>query len=321
MDILTGLDLNIKNSAVSLGKFDGIHRGHRLLLNEILKHDKYIPTVFTFKMSNDNEKEATGRYIYSEQEKEILLESLGIKRVILFPFNEDTKNMEPEDFIEKFLIERLDAKFICVGEDFRFGRDRRGSVGMLKKFASEFGYDIKIFHKLTTDTISNLIPKDTSNSGLSTDLNNEIISSTLIRKKIETGDLSYANKLLGKTYFAAGRVLHGNALGHKLDMPTANIIPRDEKVLLPLGVYATTTVVKGKRYNSVTNIGRKPTIGSNVTGIETYLIDFNKDIYGMDIIVEFHEFIRPEKKFPNIAYLKEQMEKDKKKAAEILTSY
>ena len=163
---------------------------------------------------------------------------------------------------------------------------------------SKYGYAIKIFNKLSSE--------------------DGIISSTLIRKKIENGSIKDANKLLGRTYFIEGTVVHGNALGRRLDMPTANIFPRAEKVLLPSGVYATTLVLDGKRYPAVTNIGRKPTVGSDRTVVETCILNFKKDIYGQNILVEFHEFLRPEKKFPDIEQLKNQMERDKKYAAEVL---
>ncbi len=297
MEVLSGMDIKIENSAVSLGKFDGIHLGHRLLLDEILKHREFIPTVFTFETCT-NTSINTSRLIYSSKEKRTVLEEIGIKRMVLFPFNDETKNMMPEDFIEKFLVKKMGVRLICVGTDFRFGKDRQGSAGMLKAYSSKYGYETKIFNKLSSE--------------------DGIISSTFIREKIEHGDIQCTNKLLGRTYFIEGTVVHGNALGRRLDMPTANIFPEKEKVLLPSGVYATTLILKGKRYPSVTNIGRKPTVGSDRTVVETCILDFKKDIYGQDIMVEFYEFLRPEKKFPDIEQLKNQMELDKKQAADIL---
>lgn len=232
MEILKGTDFKIENSAVSLGKFDGIHLGHRLLLNEILKQKELTPTVFTFGIDYTESEKTQGKFIYSWKEKQMVLKDIGIKRTVLFPFNEETKNMEPEDFIEKFLIEKMDARFICVGTDFCFGKDRRGNAGMLKSFAARYGYKVKIFNKMSSE--------------------DGVISSTLIRKKIEEGDIKSANKLLGRTYFIEGTVVHGNALGRRLDMPTANIFPWEGKVLLPPGVYATTLVMDGRRYPSVT---------------------------------------------------------------------
>jgi len=290
MEILNAMDLKIENSAVSLGKFDGIHLGHRLLLNEIIRHKELVPTVFTFDMPK--------KLIYSMKEKQIILEDMGIKRTVIFPFNDETKSTGPEDFIEKFLIEKMDARFICVGTDFRFGKDRRGNAGMLKAFSSKYGYETKIFNKLSSE--------------------DGIISSTLIREKIEGGDIKRANELLGRTYFIEGTVVHGNALGRKLGMPTANIFPWKDKVLPPPGVYATILILDKKRYPAVTNIGRRPTVGSDRIVAETCILGFEKDIYGCNILVEFHEFLRPEKKFPDIMLLKDQMLRDKKHAADIL---
>lgn len=303
MDIIKGLDFKIQNSAVSLGKFDGIHKGHRLLLSEVLKHKENIPTVFTFDVRSSDRKAGSGmpvtrKVIYSQKEKECILGRLGVQREVLFPFNQITRDMEPEEFIEDFLIGKMDARFICVGEDFRFGRGRRGNVGMLKKYASKYGYDIKIFHKLTS--------KD------------EIISSTLVRSNLENGDIERANELLGQPFFTIGEVVHGNAIGRTLNMPTANLIPDNDKVLMPSGVYATTVEIDGMLYKGVTNVGKKPTVGSNIIGVETYILDFDEDIYGKTIKVNFYEFIRPEKKFPDLAELKDQMERDKKSSAEIL---
>ncbi len=297
MQILCNLDWKISNSAVSLGKFDGIHLGHRLLLDEILRRGDSTPTVFTFALDADGKR----GYIYSEREKEIILKDLGIKRVVLFPFDDETKKMEPEDFIEKILVEKMGAEFICVGEDFRFGRNRRGNVGTLKAFASRCGYEVKVHRKLKSG--------------------DDVVSSTLIRKKLENGDIKQANEFLGRPYFIEGEVIHGNALGRRLDMPTANIVPDEGKTLPPSGVYATTVMCGAERFPAVTNIGRKPTVGVNRIGVETSIINFDKDIYGKRIIVQFHEFIRDEKKFPDIGHLKNQMEIDKKKAMEILRAY
>ncbi len=305
MNILRGLDFQIKNSAVSLGKFDGIHQGHRLLLQEIKKQKDLIPTVFTFDVTAKDREKLQGvtprKLIYSQEEKQVILSEMGIEREILFPFNEETRCMRAEEFIKDYLVKKIDARFVCVGEDFRFGKDREGNVGMLKKYAQEYDYDIKIFHKLTSG--------------------DDIISSTLVRKKIEEGDIKRANELLGKSYFIKGKVIHGKALGRTIDMPTANIVPDAEKVLLPFGVYATTVILDGKVYPAVTNIGKKPTIGEYHVGVESCILGFDKNIYGKDIIVQFHEFLRPEKKFPGIEELKNQMEHDKMEAAKILKKY
>lgn len=292
MKIITGLDFRLKNSSVSLGKFDGIHRGHRFLLQEVMRQEKLVPTAFTFEGSKEVPK------IYTQQEKDWILEDMGIQQEVIFPFNEETKKMSPEEFIASILVERMDVKHICVGKDFHFGRNREGDIHTLEKFQEKYGYSLTTVSKLTDA--------------------DGIISSTRIRGLMEQGKLSKVNELLGAPYFVMGTVLHGNALGRTMNMPTANILPQEDKKLLPFGVYATTVKVGKKLYNGVTNVGRKPTIGEYAAGVETYLMDFEEDIYGKNIQVFFHEFIRTEKKFETIEALQRQIEKDKETAKHCL---
>lgn len=292
MEIITGLDFRLKNSSISLGKFDGIHRGHRFLLERVAGQEKYIPTVFTFETSPSVSK------IYTQKEKDWILGRLGISREVVFPFNEVTKKMSPGEFIEKILVEKMDAKYICVGKDFRFGRNREGDIHTLEAYQEKYHYQVESFPKLTCG--------------------GEVISSTRVRSLMEGGALPMVNELLGEPYFVWGEVLHGNALGRRLNMPTANILPDGEKKLLPYGVYATTVMVKGQYYHGVTNIGKKPTVGEYAVGVETYLMNFHEDIYGEEIQVFFHEFIRPEKKFGSVEELRRQVEQDKETARELL---
>lgn len=300
MDILRGTDFKLKKSAVSLGKFDGIHKGHRLLLQEILQADPLIPTVFTFDTAgNTMKKEGSFRsQIYDQREKSLLLQRVGVEREILFPFHEGTRQMLPQDFIRQILHEALDAELICVGEDFRFGKDRSGDVGMLQQYACQYGYRVKVIPKLQED--------------------GDVISSTRIRTLLQEGQLSAANRLLGDAFFFYGEVVHGNELGRTMEMPTANVLPGPEKVLPPAGVYATRVTVRGKEYSAVTNLGYKPTVGSTQVGVESCLLDFNQNIYGEDICVRFHQFLRPEQKFDSLDALRSQMKKDKRQAADAL---
>ncbi|MBO5484490.1 MAG: bifunctional riboflavin kinase/FAD synthetase [Lachnospiraceae bacterium] len=297
MEILNGLDFKLTNSAVSLGKFDGIHRGHRLLLKQILEQDQWSPTVFTFGAVQGNGI-MPGQQIYSKKEQRMILEELGIKREIIFPFNEETRKITAEEFIQNILVEKIDAKLICVGEDFHFGKNRQGDVELLSRLADRYGYRLKVYPKLTCD--------------------GENISSTRIRWELSTGKLDKVNELLGAPYFICGEVVHGNALGRTIGMPTANIIPEQGKVLPVFGVYATTVEVDGKEYAGVTNIGLKPTVGAENATVETILINFSGDLYGKEMVVRFHHFLRREKKFAGLEQLREQMEKDKQRAQELL---
>lgn len=294
MEIIKGLDFKIENSAVSLGKFDGFHRGHRLLLDRILEHPKFHATVFTF------DGILNGKQIYLEEEKRSLLERLGVEREVLFPFSEKTRSMTPETFIREMLVNRMDAKLICVGEDFHFGKDRRGDVDMLSKYAPQYGYELCVFPKIKED--------------------GEVISSTRIRGELAQGRIEKANRLLGDPYFVRGEVVHGNALGRTIGMPTANLLPGEQKLLPAYGVYATRVEADGKIYGGVTNVGVKPTVGADRANVETTLLHFDGDLYGKQITVYFLEFLRPEQRFDSLEELKAQMSRDKAKAEKIWVS-
>lgn len=281
------MEFMLKNSSVSLGKFDGIHKGHRCLLKKIKEKKGLVSTVFTFEGGNAPK-------IYTQDEKNIILESLGVEREILFPFNEKTKLMSPADFIEEILVKRMDAKFICVGEDFRFGRDRSGDVHTLQKYQDRFGYELCIVKKLTYV--------------------NEIISSTKIREYLKEGNIELANIFLDEEYFIRGKVLSGEEIGRKISSPTANILTENDKILPRFGVYASLIQIDKNRYFGVSNVGVKPTIGTFPAGIETNIFDFHENIYGKEIQVHLCKFLREEQKFSTIEALKEQIVADKNKA-------
>ena len=294
MEIIKGLDFKIKNSAVSLGKFDGFHRGHRLLLDRILAQKELHSTVFTF------DGILKDKQIYLETEKRMLLERLGVEREVIFPFCEETKIMAPEVFIREILVKRMDAKLICVGEDFHFGSGRLGDVSMLSDGAEKYGYELCVFPKM-------------KEAG-------EVISSTRIRRELADGRIETANGLLGEPYFVSGEVMHGNALGRTIGMPTANLLPEEQKLLPVYGVYATRVEVDGQTYAGVTNVGMKPTVGADRVSVETTLLNFDGNLYGKRITVYFLYFLRPEQKFDSLEELKDQIERDKAEAEKIWVS-
>lgn len=285
MEIISGQDFKLENSSVSLGKFDGIHRGHRFLLSRVLEQKNYIPTVFTFEMAQDSEN------VYTQQEKNRILADLGMEREIIFPFDHQTRNLSAEAFIRDILVGKLDAKYICVGEDFGFGKNREGNVDTLRQYQDKFGYGLEIVPKLTCE--------------------DEVISSTRVRKLLAQGEMDKVNNLLEEPYFVQGTVAHGKALGRKLQMPTANLIPPVGKLLPPFGVYATVVTVDGKQFRGVTNVGRKPTVGEFSTGVETFIMNFDRDIYQKEIRVSFYQYLRREKKFSDVEALVAQVNRDK----------
>ena len=198
--------------------------------------------------------------------------------------------MEPEDFI-RMLVEKLNVKCIVAGEDFHFGHNRRGDYQMLKRYAPVYGYEALILSKMKEDE------RD--------------ISSTFVREEIMAGNIEKANHLLGYRYFVTGMVKHGNQIGRTIGIPTINLIPPEEKLLPPFGVYVTEVFIDDKRYYGVTNVGCKPTIkGNNPVGVETHLLDFREDVYEKVVTVEFLTMIREERRFDSIEKLQEQMMND-----------
>jgi riboflavin kinase/FMN adenylyltransferase len=287
-------DFNLKNSAVTLGKFDGLHQGHRLLIDEVLslKSKGYTSVMFTFlyhpyNLISENEI----KLIYTEEEKLQKLKASGLDVLISYPFSQETKNIEPEDFIREILVDKLDAKVIVVGSDFRFGKNRRGNVDMLKSMENKYGFRVISFEKKRW--------RDT------------VISSSTIRHELEKGNMEEANAMLGEPFNIHGKVLHGRKIGRTLGMPTTNLTPAQSKLLPPCGVYTSRTIIDGISYPGMTNIGYKPTVGAEkYKGVETYIYDFDKDLYGQEVDVELLSYERPEIKFDSLEDLKRRMDED-----------
>lgn len=280
-------------SAVTLGKFDGIHKGHQKLMRKILEKgsDGLKSVVFTFGQMPGTVFFGKGCTILTREERQEHLQRMGIDYMIECPFVPELIRMEPERFIKEILIERLHAKYIAVGPDFRFGYERRGDCTMLQELAPVYGYEVEICEKECCK--------------------GQEISSTYIRKLLETGDVETAGKLLGYSYYVSGTVVHGHALGRTIGVPTINLLPDEEKLLPPNGVYFTKTLIGHEKYDGVTNVGVKPTIsGAEAKGIETHLFDFRGDLYGKKVVVEFEAFERPEQKFDSMEELQRRLEED-----------
>ncbi len=285
------LDFSIpENSAVTLGKFDGIHKGHQKLMKMILakKTQGLKSVVFTFGQMPGTVFYGKGRTILTRTERQQHLEAMGIDYMVECPFVPEIIQMEPENFIKDILVGQLHVKYIAVGPDFRFGHNRKGSCSLLKKLAPVYGYEVEVFEKECLD--------------------DKVISSTYVRHMLETGEMETVRRLLGYPYYLSGTVVHGHAIGRKLGIPTINLIPDDEKMLPPNGVYLTKTIFDQKEYFGITNIGVKPTIsGEEVKGIETHLFDFEGDLYDRDLTVEFYAYSREERRFESLEDLKKQL--------------
>lgn len=280
-------------TVISLGKFDGIHRGHELLLEQLLKkkQEGYATVIFTFdippKKALDSEEI---KVLTTNEEKMHMFDSFGIDYLIECPFTAEIMSMEAENFIE-MLVKNLSVKCIVAGEDFCFGHKRRGNYKILQEYADKLSYEAIILPKIKEEK------RD--------------ISSTFVREEIVAGRIEMANKLLGYPYFVSGEVKHGNRIGRTIGFPTINLIPPDNKLLPAYGVYITKVTIDGIVYHGVTNVGCKPTIeGKNPVGIETHILDFKQDVYDKVVIVTFIKKIREERKFPNLESLLEQMRLD-----------
>jgi riboflavin kinase/FMN adenylyltransferase len=190
-----------------------------------------------------------------------------------------------------WIVRDLHVKSIVTGEDFRFGHDRRGDHTLLASLAPRYGYELKVVEKLC--------------------YKNRDISSSYIREEILKGDIETANRLLGYPFFMMGEVIHGRQLGSRIGIPTINMEPSAEKLLPPKGVYATRVQIGEAAYDGVTNVGCRPTVNnSNKVGVETHILDYQGELYGRTLRIDFYHFLRPEKKFPSVDALQAQMERD-----------
>ena len=290
-----------KGTALVIGKFDGLHKGHRALLEMLskAKEEEDLQTaIFTFVRSPmealDNTKQ---QYILTAEEKRLFMEHNGIDILVECPLEPEILSIEPEAFIEDILVKRLGIKRIFCGEDCGFGYKRRGNASLLKRQEGKFGYKTTVIKKLQYD--------------------GRDISSTFIREEIAKGNIETVNELLGYPYTAIGVVAKGQQLGRTLGFPTFNIIPTEDKLLPPNGVYYTKSIIDGESYPSITNIGTRPTVnGDNTITIETNILDVSIDLYKKTVELEFFKFIRPEKKFGSTDELKAAVENDIKRCRE-----
>ena len=283
----------IGKSAVALGKFDGVHLGHRTIIEELKKNtDKDTKTVvITFSVSPEAVLSGKNmKYIMTDREKQEYFEELDIEYLIDIKLNKEFLHMTAEDFVKKYLVERLGVVKVVCGRDFRFGRGRAGDMNYLCEAGKRYGFETKIISHVSVG-------------------GNEI-SSTRIRAELLAGNVELANRMLGHAYSVTGIVEHGNELGRKINFPTVNILPSFDKILPPNGVYVSECVIGGTALRGITNIGVKPTVGSQRIGIETNIFDYSGDLYGEMITIRFLKFLRPERKFASLGELQQQIKKD-----------
>ncbi|WP_236909177.1 bifunctional riboflavin kinase/FAD synthetase [Clostridium sp. Cult3] len=295
------IDLNIDEksnykTAVALGNFDGIHFGHKYLIEDTVKkakHKKLKPGVLLFRnhtktiLNNDRDSIPI---LTSNEQKLKILEELGVEVVYIIDFDESLMKLSSEEFVENIIIGKLNAKLITVGFDYRFGYKAMGNSEYLKELGKKEGFETNIVMPITIE--------------------DQIVSSTIIRNLLMKGQVEKANKFLGRYYTILGHVVEGSSRGTKLGYPTANIRLDDNYVIPKIGVYKTITIVDSKQYLSLTNIGYNPTFNENKLKIENHILNFNKNIYGQLIEVLFVNFIRDDIKFNSAKELIDQIKSD-----------
>lgn len=285
-----------RNAAVALGVFDGVHRAHRQILSACARKARAIngtSVVVTF--WPHPQKKPT---LYSLEHRLKLIAQLGIDVCVVVRFNKSFAALTAVDFIHKVLIEKINARYIFVGRNFRFGKFAAGNCKTLKIYAQQCNYRLKVF-----DVIRSW---------------GKAVSSTSIRKLITCGKLHLAQALLSRPVNILGTVIKGTSLATKLGFPTANINPHHE-VLPPHGIYAVKVILGNKKYNGACYIGHKPTfVQQREKNIEVHIFDFRGDIYGKELEVQFMQKIRNEKSFKSIASLAVQIQKDILAAKKIL---
>ncbi len=282
-----------KMTAITLGKFDGVHSGHQMLIQRVCAHasENVDSVVFAFDMRSFKKEYAkdTRQLLLNEERTAFLTDKVDV--LVECEFTQEIRNMTASDFVEKVLVQQFHAKYIVVGDDFRFGYKQSGSVEFLQACSEQYGFEVEVIQKKQS--------------------NGRNISSTYIREEIAKGHLLHANELLGYHYGFEGVVEHGFKLGRKLGFPTLNIIPPENKFYPPYGVYSCRIEIEGKWYSGIGNLGIKPTVSAEDKLLfEVHVFDFSKEIYGKRVRVELLKFERKELKFDSIEALKEQVDAD-----------
>lgn len=288
------------NKIFALGFFDGVHLGHQALLAECVRlagRLDAVPAAITFDRHPQSLFTADPpALINSSTDRDALLRGYGIENILCLPVNKDIMSTCWGDFLKNLLAEGA-AGFVC-GYDFRFGHKGEGNCGKLREFCRERNLPCVIVAEQTLGGLR--------------------ISSTHIRQLIEQGDMETAAAFLGHPHILRGEVVQGRHLGRTIGVPTANILLPEGVAVPKLGVYACTCIVDGKGYSAVTNIGSRPTVGGHQVRAESWILDFSGDLYGQNIALEFHKFLRPEVEFENLTALRTQIQKDAAEAGKIL---
>lgn len=292
---------SVSNPVVTSGTFDGVHLGHQkilLRLKEIAKSiggETVLLTFWPHPRLVLYPKEHNLRLLSTFEEKAKLLRDFGIDHLISIPFTKEFSQMTSHQFIQEVIMKKIGTKKLVIGYDHRFGKNREGSFEYLQENSSEFGFELEEISRQDVDAIG--------------------VSSTKIRRALESGEVSTANQYLGRPYELNGLVIKGQQIGRSIGFPTANIhIPNDYKLIPKDGVYAVRALVLGKLYNAMLNIGNRPTVDGSKKTVEAHLFDFQGNLYDQQITIYLEFYLREERKFENLAGLKAQLLIDQEEA-------
>lgn len=305
MQLIRGIDQlseNNKPSVVSIGNYDGVHLGHQHVIKTLLEKSKSLQapsTVITFEPLAREffQPDSIMRITSIEKRAEYLFE-LGVDQVLCIEFNQELASSSPQDFVEKVLIGGLGVKYLCVGDDFRFGKDRAGDFEFLKKVGQRNSFEVTAHDTFTLD--------------------GQRVSSGRVREAILAADFDLAEQLLGRPFSVAGRVEKGQQLGRTIQFPTANIAISHPLIAIN-GVYCVSVEMldgetPGRQLTGVANVGIRPTVDGKEKRLEVHLFDFDEEVYGQTLQVQFHKKIRDEQKFDSVELLKKQITKDAQQA-------
>ena len=299
-----------RKPVVTVGIFDGVHRGHRFILNRLrettdrLEGESVLLTLWPHPRTILKQVDDSFRLLNTMEEKKQMLEEEGLDHMIVIPFTESFSRLSSCEFIRQYLVEKVGIHHLVVGFNHRFGRDREGDFTKLKDCALQFGFGIEEVPQLETGT--------------------EDLSSSRIRQYLQAGDILMANKLLEWEYTFSGEVVGGSRLGTSIGFPTANITPAEKYKLIPAdGVYAVRAWLQGESYQGMLNIGSRPTVNDDPDRktIEVHLLDFEKNIYNEQIQVQFVNRLREERKFKDIESLRRQLLVDRENTLRLFQNY
>jgi riboflavin kinase/FMN adenylyltransferase len=287
-----------KKTILTLGTFDGVHFGHKKILERVLQNteiDKYESVVLTFFPHPRMvlQEQSNIKLLNTLSEKINLLEKTGIQNLVIHPFDETFSRLTAAEFVSTVLVDQLHIHKIIIGHDHRFGRNRTANINDLIDFGKQYGFEVEQISVQEINEIS--------------------VSSTKIRKALSEGNMNLANKYLEYKYFLTGTVFKGQQLGRTIGFPTANLkIKEDYKLIPKNGVYIVKSIINQESVFGIMNIGFNPTVAGENLSIEIHYFNFNSDLYDQEITVSILQYIRPEEKFNSVDLLKVQLEKDKK---------